>query len=205
MPDYNENVKSCHYCGKIIQKEDVICGFCGYNFQTGTIVAPSGGKPSGAPKKIKFRIPNSVKLIVAVAILFVSLYLLMKHLSFTKININTVISNMMRNLNKLNPAPGQKAGSGRPDKKMDGLAGILKQFFPEKTIEEKRKTVLILEGIAFDPKSKSFATINGEILCEGESIGGIKVNKINEDSVELIVNGETKILQISQSMPSPSK
>ncbi|MDP2920794.1 MAG: hypothetical protein Q8O12_00295 [Candidatus Omnitrophota bacterium] len=47
-----------------------------------------------------------------------------------------------------------------------------------------------LEGIVWDDTKGSIAIINGEIAKEGDSVGSIKILKINKDSVVFDVNGE---------------
>jgi hypothetical protein len=64
---------------------------------------------------------------------------------------------------------------------------------------------LKVEGIAYDPDGRSFVTINGTVLSEGESIKQVTVKKINRDTVEVIVDGESKIFAIEQSIPLPAK
>jgi len=48
-----------------------------------------------------------------------------------------------------------------------------------------------LEGIVWDDAKGSIAIINGEIAKEGDSLGAIKILKINRDSVIFDANGES--------------
>jgi len=47
-----------------------------------------------------------------------------------------------------------------------------------------------LEGIVWDDVNGSIAIINGEIAKEGDSMGSIKVLKINKDNIIFDVGGE---------------
>ena len=48
-----------------------------------------------------------------------------------------------------------------------------------------------LEGIVWDDVKGSIAIINGEIIKEGDTMGSIKVLKINKDNVVFDVGGES--------------
>ena len=62
---------------------------------------------------------------------------------------------------------------------------------------------LKIEGISFDPLGKSLVIINGKVVSEGGIFGNITVEKINKDSVELVIGGETKVLSVNQSISLP--
>ena len=55
---------------------------------------------------------------------------------------------------------------------------------------------LIIEGILYDPSGKSFVSINGNVVSEGDVSGDIAVKKINPNSVE--VKGEDKIIEVQE-------
>lgn len=55
---------------------------------------------------------------------------------------------------------------------------------------------LKLEGIVFDPGSRSMAVINGKSYQEGEAVGEATVTKILKDHVVVSVAGEEKTLWI---------
>src|SRR3989338_101153 len=48
-----------------------------------------------------------------------------------------------------------------------------------------------LEGIVWDDAKGSIAIINGEIAKEGDSMGSVKILKINKDGVVFDINGES--------------
>ena len=56
---------------------------------------------------------------------------------------------------------------------------------------------LNLSGILWDPKGKSSALINNQIVKTGESIGGFRVTNVTKDSVTLFKNGKEYILRLS--------
>jgi len=55
-----------------------------------------------------------------------------------------------------------------------------------------------LEGIIYDPLKQSFAIFGGKTYKTGEKIGDATINKIQKDSVVLLVNGEEKTLRIRE-------
>jgi len=57
------------------------------------------------------------------------------------------------------------------------------------TSEPKALGNLVPEGVVYDPNGESFVTINGEVVREGDSIGGFELTSINPDMV-LFDNGE---------------
>ena len=195
--------KNCRYCGKPMPTKEVICKFCGYNTETGTLTASGKQQSSQEPGKAevaKKRKPNIIQFIFAAIILFASVSFLIYTLFTGKVDIKGFVSKIAQGLNKLKPAE-KKAQSGYPGKKAAGPAGSKKAAAAEKAQTERRKNFLVLEGIAFDSNTRSFATISGEVFCEGDSTANFKVKKINENSVELIVDGEVKTLEIGQSIP----
>ena len=55
-----------------------------------------------------------------------------------------------------------------------------------------------LEGIVWDDAKGSIAIINGEIAREGDSIGSIKILKINKDSVIFNAGGENVKVELNK-------
>lgn len=55
-----------------------------------------------------------------------------------------------------------------------------------------------LEGIVWDDAKGSIAIINGEIAKEGDSIGSIKILKINKDSVIFDAGGENVKIDLNK-------
>ncbi len=57
---------------------------------------------------------------------------------------------------------------------------------------------VVLQGILFDPAGNSTAILNGQILRENEEWEGIKLLKIEANSVTIWKNGETHQLVLEQ-------
>ena len=55
---------------------------------------------------------------------------------------------------------------------------------------------LKVEGIFFDADGGSFIVLNGKVIAEGQSWMGVTVKKISRESVEVTVNGESRILGV---------
>ena len=55
-----------------------------------------------------------------------------------------------------------------------------------------------LEGIVWDDVKGSIAIINGEIAREGDSLGAIKILKINKDSVIFDISGESVKVELNR-------
>lgn len=47
-----------------------------------------------------------------------------------------------------------------------------------------------LEGIIWDPNGESYAIINGEIVKEGDYLGGVLVSKVNPKEVIILLEGQ---------------
>ncbi len=99
----------------------------------------------------------------------------------------------------------QKTGSSvetsAPSKSKPEVAELISSDDVQDKInkEDIKKADITLEGIYADKKGKNLAIINGEVYYEGDSVGDAKVEKINEHSVELIINGEKIILKVGSS------
>jgi len=57
---------------------------------------------------------------------------------------------------------------------------------------------VVLQGILFDPAGNSTAILNGQVLRENEEWEGIKLLKIEANSVTIWKNGETHQLVLEQ-------
>ncbi len=55
-----------------------------------------------------------------------------------------------------------------------------------------------LEGIVWDDMKGSIAIINGEIAKEGDSLGSVKILKINKDGVIFDINGESVNVELNK-------
>lgn len=57
---------------------------------------------------------------------------------------------------------------------------------------------LVLQGILFDPKADSYAVISGQVVREKEEIEGVKVVRIEPDSVTVLVDGQSHRLTVQE-------
>lgn len=55
-----------------------------------------------------------------------------------------------------------------------------------------------LDGIFFDSNGKNLAIINGKIYHESDSIGNAKIERINKDSIDIIVDAQKKNVKVGQ-------
>jgi hypothetical protein len=69
------------------------------------------------------------------------------------------------------------------------------------------KDSIVLEGVFVDANGKNSAIMNGEVVFEGSTVNSIKVDKIYNDSADIIVNGQKKNIKIKQNegVSSPEK
>lgn len=204
MGELSDTQKKCTYCSKYIRKEMTVCEYCGYNFQTGALDPHfKPGSPSDA--RAKGKIAKRLKVFFA-AVLFIATFVVLYNGIGGKSDfLNSLASNIMERLQNLNWKKETKASVHTSGKKNKPLVTFSQVTLLDKTAIEKRKKFLVLEGIVYTYGGKSFITINGEVLTEGDTIASVEVGKIRENSVELLLpNGESKTLEISQSIPIPT-
>lgn len=198
MDELNKNLKVCRYCSREMKEKEVVCGYCGYNTETGVLSSSAPKKKEKAEKnrekKSGFRIFMSmagISIIISLAMILFS-------------GKSKDIFSYARSLIKQSGESKQKANimskfiqaAKNPESKK-----FFEKIFPQKPGEEKSDAFFNLGGIFFDPEGKSFATVNERVVSEGESVKNIKVTKINHDSIEIEVGGKNKILKVSQSVP----
>lgn len=200
-------MKECQYCKEQIKDEDIVCIMCGYNHKAGTInnafkeqmAKERGAREKGQRKKEKSQtkdrgISSSVNKFVFVGLIITVFALFYKH----NFNISSVVSETSRYLAKLKKFKfSETKTKDNEDNKLKKIELTDVNSFKGNN-KPLRKKDLKVEGIFFDPQRKSFVSINGQILSEGESAGDVAVKNINRDSVELIIGGERKTLQINQ-------
>lgn len=197
MVEANKDPLKCRYCGKALDRQGEVCRSCGYDPKTDTQVS------SFVPRDENKDKPKKKSNLGTLIIIF--LMLLGTFLFFNVFLKGTNIKDALTKLfDKDKAVDSARNKTTKKDPKSKGLEGVLKQIFPEKTIEDKRKELFIVEGIAFDP-GKSLVLVNGEYYPEGGSLKNIKINKINRNSVEIIVGGESKTLEVSQSIRFPKE
>lgn len=198
-------MKECQYCKKQMNDEETVCIICGYDQKTGTInnaLKAQMAQEQDCKEKTKRKkaLPDNardvnpwVKKFAFAGLIVTLLSLFFKH----NFNIGSVVTELTQPLAKLRfKLSGGKAKNNK-DKQIEKVELIdLKSFEGNRKLFSKRD--LKVEGIFFDPHARSFVTINGIILSEGESVDNTTVKKINKDSVELIVNGKSKTLEVNQ-------
>ncbi len=191
----------------------MICRFCGYDFNTDTLSDSSKSKGT-RDAKVPFRkerkaediqagINPRVKTFAMVGLGIVVLSVFYKY----NFDFNGVKYEVTQAVDKIKKGQFHFFKFNR--EKEDGpqkmeLMDVQSFQGPEKTSGRKYRK-LVVEGIFFTPGAKNFVTINGKVLSEGEVFEGVAVKKINPDSVELIVEGESKILDVNDSIPFPAK
>ena len=204
MAELKKDMKKCRYCGKYIKYAEVVCEFCGFNCETGTLTHDfQAGKEK---KSAKGKIQNRLKVLFATALFIITVIVLYNAIWGRSDYLKSFTLNIIQRLDNLKPKAATKTYPYSSGGKPKELITLAKPTLPGKAAVEKRKKFLTLEGIAYVSGAKSFITINGEVLTEGDTIASVIVGKIKESSVELLLpNGETKSLEISQSIPIPAK
>ena len=197
-------MKKCRYCGKYIKYEEVVCEFCGFNGETGAL-DPTFDPGAKKESKAKSVIADRLKAIFATLLFVIAIIVFYNAIWGKSDYLKSFASNIMQRLENLKPEAATKtrpySSSGKPKE----FITLVKVTLPSKAALEKRNKFLTLEGIAYASGAKSFITINGEVLTEGDTIASVIVGKIKESSVEfLLPNGEVKSLEISQSIPIPA-
>lgn len=202
--------KKCPFCAKMIKLEAEACNFCGYNFKTKTqdpAFKEQSAKKENDKGKGASKVMSAIKTIVLVVGLFIGLTLL----------IRAMTSKVMGTIHLGAQKPKQTAAKTtaspvKPqEKKSMPMPDLLKKVLPDEKMrlqaqkEQKQQSAVFVEGIFYDPKGKKFASLNGSIVAEGESLGTVKVHRVNEDTLELLVNGSLKIVRVGESVPFSSK
>jgi type II secretory pathway component PulC len=200
----------CSFCGKVMKKDTVVCKSCGYNTQTKTqdpSFKPVDSGKQDAADKPSGRFGGVVKIITTVAILFGILFVLIRF------NVSSMLTGIIKKagqpVQKNTTKAGvstQKTTAKKTNTKAAAKPSAIQKMFQNNAQEAKKKSGLLIEGIFFDAGGKSFVTINGNIVSEGDIVGeNIKIEKINKDSVVFSVNGVPTVLGVSQSLPLNKK
>ena len=205
MAVLKKDMKKCRYCGKYIKYEEVICEFCGFNYETGTL-DPTFDPGAKKDAKAKGIIVDRLKAIFATALFIAAIIVLYNAIWGRSDYLKSFASDIMQRLENLKSKAITKTRLNPSGGKLKEFITLAKVTLPDKAALEKRKKFLTLEGIAYASGDKSFITINGEVFTEGDAIASVIVGKIKESSVEfLLPNGEVKSLEISQSIPIPAQ
>jgi len=198
------NTKECRYCKKPIKEEVAVCSFCGYDHKTGTMAETEAGLVKSLEEKVKTREKGSASKIFGVdpkvkIFAFIGLSIVIFSV-FYKYNFD--IKGVMSEANQVFYRIKSGAFFTGKSKKEKNKANQKIELMNVKSITTPKKSLqpgaLAVEGILYDPTGKSFVSIEGNVIAEGAAFGDVVVKKINRDSVELIVKGENKIIEVQE-------
>lgn len=203
MNEQNKNIKICRFCGKNIKENEIICSSCGYNSETDTLTYIESLKK----EKAKSVVAKSSGLRMFMRLIGITLIIILSIILFTgrSNNIISSITSLTQRFSKPKRSASIKRKSSRAAAKTTVSARLSNKSSLKKPTENIYEKFFKVEGILFDPNGKSFATINGEVVSEGDSIKKIKIIKINNDSIEIMVDGKNQILSVDQSIPLPKE
>lgn len=204
MSELKGNMKNCKFCGKSIKSDDVVCEYCGYNSQTDSR-DPNFDPNKKAQKAVQGKKSHmkAVKVFFEVLILLVIAAVLIGVFFPGKTIVSAFVPDIRAMLSFGKSSAGKQPLSYWPsDKSKAKPSGFAKSPAAKKTIE-KKKFAIEVTGIMFDANGKSFATINEEVVSEGDSIGIYRVNKISSDTVEMVTGSQTVVLRVSDTIALP--
>lgn len=194
-------MKECRYCQKPLKDEESICTFCGYDYKTGAInqslkpkISP-GKKINEKEKKaqsreagVNPRIKNFAFIGLGI-VMFSIFYKYNFNIDLATSEIKYLIAKLKTNRFVAQKIKTQKEKSNKPMELLN-----VESFDGSKKISKSKEPVV--EGIVFNPEGKSFIIINGNVVSEGEAVDNITVKKINKSSAELIIDGESKVVEV---------
>jgi hypothetical protein len=196
-------MKSCKFCGKSIKSDTVVCEYCGYNSQTDSRdpdFKPDKKAQMTAAQGAKSH-TQAVKVFFEVLILLVIAVVLIGVIFPGKTIVSAFIPDVRAMLSFGKNSASKQPVSPWPASKTKAKPVSFMKFPAAKKITEKQKFAIEVTGIMFDANGRSFATINGEVVSEGDSIGIYRVNKINSDTVEMQSGSQTIALRVSDTIP----
>lgn len=198
-------MKECRLCKRPLNQEDATCSNCGYDPKTDTI-NPSFKREAksglGYKKNTAERrgIHPGVRKFAVIGLLIVLFSIFYRH----NFSINGIIYEAKLIFDKIKGSKSiaanmftVKKGNEMRELKLTDVSSY------DSSEKSGRYNNLVIKGIYFDPSGKSLTNINGKFVAEGESYEGVQVKKINRDYIEVLVNGEIKVLSVSQSLESP--
>lgn len=196
----------CKFCQRSMKDNDGICAFCGYDPKTDAI-SPTFIQQADSLKSIKQKIKENeraagtgidprIKNFAFIGLVIVAFSIFYKN----NFSISGVASEITHSFTRLKTGKftiGVFTKKKKKDKTAKKVELINMGSFQAPQDIALRKE-LVIEGISFDPGYRSFVIINGKVISEGQSIDGATVKTINKDSVEVVVDGQRKVLGIKQ-------
>lgn len=190
----------CRFCRNKISKEDAVCMNCGYDPKIDAI-NPQIRQQIEAEKRLKRassggsgekgKVGRGVKKFAIIGFVIIVFSIFYKY----NFDISTIVFDLTTIIEKVLPIQSSKKAKEEEQKNMVFIdAG---SFRKKKSSNDRN---LLVEGIFYDPSNKNFVVINGKVISEGESLSCVTVKKIEENSVELLVSGETKVVRANQSI-----
>lgn len=176
-------MRICRFCDEKIGDHEKICGNCGYNPQTDTMTTSFVRKNKKVGAGGKQKILNSgVKSFAFWGMIIIIFSLGIKYQG----KIGDII---WKARNKSSPV-SRKANRYKTTKLID----VRSYKAPADKSQGKNRKI---EGIFYDPQGKSYVMINGQLISEKESFGNMVIKRINNDSVEVVLDGKEKILKVN--------
>ncbi len=185
-------MRICRFCEKEMSEQNKICGNCGYNPQTDTMTTSFVKKKEKAVVGGEQRIIGSrVKSFVFWGMVIIIASLGVKYQGkvgdiFWKVKntiFNVKIDKSAQALEKAN------------QNKSVGLIDVRSYRPPVDKASIKNNKI---EGIFYDPQGQSYVVINGQLVSEKMSFGDMTITKINNDSVEVVQDGQEKVLTVNK-------
>ena len=185
-------MKTCRFCAEVIADQDEICGNCGYNPKTDTLTASFVKKEKKVGYGQKQRVVSpAVKTFVLWGIIIIVFSLGLKYQG----KIGDFIWEAKNILlgNKVNKS-AQTSGKVNQNKKIRLIDVRSYKASADKSPRKDKR----IEGIFYDPQGKSYVVINGRLISEKESFGNMVIKKINSNSVEVVQDGDEKVLTVNK-------
>lgn len=179
--------KTCRYCEGTISDQEEVCSNCGYNPKTDTLTA--GFIRKNKPAKRQVLVGSGVRNFACWGGLVIICSIGFKYQS----KIGDAFWEA-KNILLGNKITKSAVSTKSPQKTPARLIDVRSYKAPKHQISSESRKI---EGIFYDPQGRSCAVIGGKLLYEGESAGKMLIKKINQDSVEVLENGQTQWLKVN--------
>jgi len=193
----------CRYCSQPLEEKEMVCSFCGLNQQTGVITKPACEVPHATFEETKKarteKRQSNAGFLIWVLIVFGGFYLFSQ-----KGWAGLQVARTRAFIARLTSGKVQLGKDDKKKKQSFKMGDIMRGHFERKPEPPKKYESLKIEGIFFDPHSKTSVIINGKLLFTKDTIEDFVVEKINPDSVELSKGAERFTLKPGEAIPLPS-